>query len=175
MFNGKDIIFLFQNAANLETAFDAPSQFAISLMYSARKDLRIAVYSCHENESWDLFTSTLEQCFINNPKLSVKLVINPNCSSQTVLTRLKEIKQQYKKLELRFNIGAITKGAGSNGKQHSKLWIADDMFAMEGSLNISQPAFETNMENGFGFKDKEIVQQIGSAFDSIWRTAKKLF
>ena len=175
-FGEKDELFLFQNPCDpdVATEYVAPSEFAVSMMNFAEKEMCIAVYSMHENRRWDLFTNMIERKLQNNGNIVFRIVCHANKYCETIIDRLRKIQGQVgnkSRLQVRYTVGLVGKGASSNGNNHGKLWIADDEIAMQGSLNVSEAAFTLNMENATGYKDHDSVKQVKDAFESIWKVS----
>jgi cardiolipin synthase len=60
-----------------------------------------------------------------------------------------------------------------NLRAHAKLLVVDDKWALVGSQNFDQPAFDLRREVAIEVRDAAIVQDLTSMFGRDWETSRK--
>lgn len=60
-----------------------------------------------------------------------------------------------------------------NLRAHAKLLVADDKWALLGSQNLDQPAFDLRREVAIEMREGAIVQNLTSMFERDWETSRK--
>jgi hypothetical protein len=60
-----------------------------------------------------------------------------------------------------------------NLRAHAKLLVVDDKWALLGSQNFDQPAFDLRREVAIEMRDAAIVQDLTSVFERDWETSRK--
>jgi phosphatidylserine/phosphatidylglycerophosphate/cardiolipin synthase-like enzyme len=60
-----------------------------------------------------------------------------------------------------------------NLRAHAKLLVVDDKWALLGSQNFDQPAFDMRREVGIEVRDAAIVQTLTTMFERDWETSRK--
>ena len=60
-----------------------------------------------------------------------------------------------------------------NLRAHAKLLVVDDKWALVGSQNFDQPAFDLRREAAIEVRDAAIVQDLTSMFERDWETSRK--
>jgi phosphatidylserine/phosphatidylglycerophosphate/cardiolipin synthase-like enzyme len=60
-----------------------------------------------------------------------------------------------------------------NLRAHAKLLVVDDKWALLGSQNFDQPAFDLRREVAIEVRDAAVVQDLTSMFERDWETSRK--